>query len=360
MEDKQQKSSDHGHNDEFSIGKSAQERGLPYVPDCYVIPPSQRPDENTRTSKDVPVIDISGLHSTPHDRSLVVKDIGVACRQKGFFQIINHGISQSVLDEAITAASNFFELPNKYKQDFMSNDVAKPVRYGTGLKDGCDVVQFWRIFLKHYAHPLEKWIEYWPLNPPDYREKMAHYAVDVRNVAMEVMGAITESLGLGNSYMSEKLEDGMQVMAVNCYPPCSQPDRVLGLPPHTDYSCITILLQTGQGLQVISTNEEEWRLIPDNHGVLHVHVGDFLEVLSNGLYKSVLHRATLNSEKTRYSIASLHSLGMDEKVETAKELVDEQHPKGYKGSTFGDFLKFLSTNDIAEGSSFIENLKIKS
>ncbi|MCL7031089.1 hypothetical protein MKW94_027201, partial [Papaver nudicaule] len=155
---------------------------------------------------------------------------------------------------------------------------------------------------------------------------------DVRNVAMEVMGAITESLGLGNSYMREKLEDRMQVMAVNCYPPCPQPDRVLGLPPHTDYICVTILLQSGQGLQV----------------------------LSNGSYKSVVHRATLNSEKTRYSIASLHSLGMDEKVETAKELVDEQHPKGYKGSSFRDFLKFLSTNDIAEGSSFIENLKIKS
>ncbi|MCL7029971.1 hypothetical protein MKW94_024188 [Papaver nudicaule] len=191
-------------------------------------------------------------------------------------------------------------------------------------------------------------------------EKMASFAVDVKNVAMEVMGAITESLGLSNSYMREKLEDGMQVMAINCYPPCPQPDRVLGLPPHTDYSFVTILLQSGQGLQVMSTNEEEWRLIADNHGVLHVQVGDFLEVLSNGSYKSVVHRATLNSEKTRYSIASLHSYGMDEKVETAKELVDEQHPKGYKGSSFRDFLKFLSTNDIAEGSSFIENLKIKS
>ncbi|MCL7023384.1 hypothetical protein MKW94_027567 [Papaver nudicaule] len=84
-------------------------------------------------------------------------------------QIINHGISQSVLDEAIKTASNFFDLPNKYKQEFMSNDVARPVRYGTGLKDGYDVVQFWRIFLKHYAHPIEKWIEHWPSNPPDYR-----------------------------------------------------------------------------------------------------------------------------------------------------------------------------------------------
>ncbi|OVA07859.1 Non-heme dioxygenase N-terminal domain [Macleaya cordata] len=87
----------------------------------------------------------------------------------GFFQIINHGISQSVLDEALKTASDFFNLPRKEKEVLMSNDVNKPVRHGTGLKDGLDAVQFRRVFLKHYAHPLKDWIESWPANPPNYR-----------------------------------------------------------------------------------------------------------------------------------------------------------------------------------------------
>lgn len=56
----------------------------------------------------------------------------------------------------------------------MSNDVYKPVRYGTGLKDGDDKVQFWRVFLKHYANPLNEWIKLWPQNPPIYRLNSYH------------------------------------------------------------------------------------------------------------------------------------------------------------------------------------------
>lgn len=69
----------------------------------------------------------------------------------------------------------------------------------------------------------------------------------------------------------------------------------------------------------------------------------------------MVHRVTLNSEKT--SIASLHSLGMDEKIDTAKELIDEEHPKGYKESSFSDFLSFLSENEIGQGKSFLMTLK---
>lgn len=46
-------------------------------------------------------------------------------------------------------------------------------------------------------------------------------------------------------------------------------------------------------------------------------------------------------------------------METAKELVDEQHPKGYKESSFMDFLNFLSKSDIAEGKNFMNTLKIE-
>ena len=188
---------------------------------------------------------------------------------------------------------------------------------------------------------------------------MGKYAVEVRKLALELMGAITESLGIGPAYLDNKMEEGMQVMAANCYPACPQPELALGLPPHSDYSCLTILLQSSQGLEIMDADDGTWLAVPKLEGALEVHLGDHLQVLSNGLYKSVVHRATLNGERTRISVASFHSLGMDEKMETAEELVDEQHPKGYKASSFGDFLKFLSANNIGEGKSFIETLKIK-
>lgn len=85
------------------------------------------------------------------------------------YQIINHGISQSLMDGALSSASGFFNLPTPEKMKLMSNDVHKPVRYATSIKDGIDNIQLWRVFLKHYAHPLEDWIHSWPANPPYYR-----------------------------------------------------------------------------------------------------------------------------------------------------------------------------------------------
>lgn len=61
-----------------------------------------------------------------------------------------------------------------------------------------------------------------------------------------------------------------------------------------------------------------WKPVPKIDGALQVLVGDHIEVLSNGLYKSLVHGAVLNSERTRISIASLHSLGMDENMALQK------------------------------------------
>ncbi|CAK9168778.1 unnamed protein product [Ilex paraguariensis] len=159
-------SKNEGSSSSFPMGKTAQEKGWSHVPECYMIPPSHRPSLNPETAN-VPVIDLDGLDKDPAQRSLIIKNIGNACRTKGFFQIMNHGIPQSILDGAPSVAIGFFDLPTGEKVKFMSNDVHKPVRYGTSLRGGVDKVQFWRVFLKHYASPLKDWVELWPSNPPD-------------------------------------------------------------------------------------------------------------------------------------------------------------------------------------------------
>ncbi|XLU81358.1 hypothetical protein S245_004778, partial [Arachis hypogaea] len=281
--------------------------------------------------------------------------------------IVNHGISESVLEGAISVASKFFDLPTKEKLKLGSSDVRKPVRYATSLKNGVDKHQFWRVFLKHYAHPLNDWIHMWPDNPPDYREKMGRYCEEIKKVSLEVMEAILESLKLKASTtpaLTKKLEDGMQVMAVNCYPPCPEPAMALGLPPHSDYSCLTIVYQNCQGLEIMDSTTCSWKLVPHVPYALQVHIGDHFEVLSNGLFKSVVHRATLHRDRTRFSIVSLFSLGMDDKMGVAAELIDDddddhEHPKKYRESSFRDFLDFLASNDIAQGKNFIDTLKIE-
>jgi isopenicillin N synthase-like dioxygenase len=186
---------------------------------------------------------------------------------------------------------------------------------------------------------------------------MGEYSVEIQRVSMQLMDAILQGLGLRPLYMQEELEKGVQFLALNNYPQSSHQGDKIGLAPHSDYGFLTILLQSSPGLEVMPHGDDTWTAVPLIPGALHVHVGDHLEVLSNGRLKSLVHRAVLNPNEARISIASIHGLSKDKKVRCAEELVDQENPEMYRESSFQDFLDFLPSN-INNYRRFIESLKI--
>ncbi|OIW01475.1 hypothetical protein TanjilG_19401 [Lupinus angustifolius] len=341
------------------VALSPQESGLSYVPEAYLIPSLGK--RGSVPKAHIPVIDIAALRSdSGEERSRVTQEIKHACLRWGFFQVVNHGMTEPVLDDALSACLKFFESPQEAKQKYLSTNVFNPTRYSTGLKTANDSVQFWRMFLKHYGTPLSKWAETWPEDPSDYREKMGNFLEEFKRVSLDVIPAVIESLGVNPTKLTEKFKEGMDVVTVNCYPPCPQPELALGLPPHTDFGCVTILHQSDHGLEVFDEEDQTWKSVPAVPGALQVHIGDQFEALSNGIYKSVLHRATLNNVKTRISIAVQYSLDVDEQIHTAEELIDDEHPRKYKPSSLREFLNFLSRTDVAaSGKNYGETLKIE-
>lgn len=177
----------------------------------------------------------------------------------------------------------------------------------------------------------------------------------VQALQVQIMHIILKSLGLNRNKLDAEMENGAQVIAVNCYPACPQPELALGMPPHSDYGSLTILLQSNPGLQIID-KDNQWVPVPLHEGALIVHLGDQMEVMSNGIYKSVVHRAIVSSDTKRLSIASLHSLGLQKKIGPMQDLVGEDRPASYGEFSFGDFLEFLSRNDVTKGR-FIDTLK---
>lgn len=87
------------------------------------------------------------------------------------------------------------------------------------------------------------------------REKIGKYAVEARRVALQLMDAIFESLGLGQASMRKKLEEGMQLITTNIYSDSSKSDLTVGIAPHTDYGYITILIKNCDGFQILSGTE---------------------------------------------------------------------------------------------------------
>ncbi|KAM1797852.1 hypothetical protein ACFX12_031987 [Malus domestica] len=303
----------------------------------------------------VTTIDVNQLRQDSRTRPLMLQTIHDACQNKGFFQVVNHGISQGVIDDALGSLSNFFESAMEEKKIFLSDDVKKPVRFGTSRSNG-DAGKVSRDFIKLYANPIEDWIGLWPHDPTDFRENVGKYASEVRRLGIDIMGAVTESLGLSPTYLRNSLEQGMHILVANTYPQCSPTSKILGLPPHTDHSIITFLLESTSGLEIMDfTDSSAWKSIPAVKGTLKVIVGSHLEVLSNGMYKSVFHRATPSPRLSRVSVASFLSLRMGETVEPAVELVDEEHPQKYRATSLDEFFNHLSSN---EERPYIDCLKI--
>lgn len=185
---------------------------------------------------------------------------------------------------------------------------------------------------------------------------MGNYAAEVRRLSNEIMGAIVESLGLSPTYLRNKLEQGVHMIIANKYPQSSPSSNMLGVSSHTDHSFITILLENMSGLEIMDfTDDNAWKSVPATDSALKVLVGNHLEVLSNGLYKSVFHRVTASPLMSRVSVGSFLSLAMEDMVEPATELVDEDHPERYRASSLDEYMKFLS---FKEEKSYIESLKI--
>jgi isopenicillin N synthase-like dioxygenase len=103
-----------------------------------------------------------------------------------------------------------------------------------------------------------------------------------------VARAILESLGLaettkdidendGDDHIIKEFQDGSQLLVVNCYPSCPEPDLTLGIPPHSDYGFLTLLLQDEvKGLQI--QHEGRWVTVEPIPNSFVINVGDHLEV----------------------------------------------------------------------------------
>nr|DAD28626.1 TPA_asm: hypothetical protein HUJ06_030094 [Nelumbo nucifera] len=191
------------------------------------------------------------------------------------------------------------------------------------------------------------------------------YSQQAKFLYIKLVEAVLESLGLVGTTMKEdednvwkEFQDGSHLMVVNCYPSCPQPDLTLGMPPHSDYGFLTILLQDEvEGLQIQS--QGKWVTVEPLPNSFVVNVGDHLEIFSNGRYKSVLHRVLVNSSKSRMSVASLHSFGFDRVVRPSSKLVDEANPRRYKDTDFSSFLEYVSSCE-PKRKNFLESRKLTS
>ncbi|KAL2510813.1 2-oxoglutarate (2OG) and Fe(II)-dependent oxygenase superfamily protein [Abeliophyllum distichum] len=296
------------------------------VPLSHTFPPENRPGKLPfPTCSAIPIINLSNP-----ERLDTVQKIIKASLNFGFFQVINHGVSECVSTEALNVLKELFNMPGEE----ISRDAHKNgwVHMGSTMY-AIDGVHLWRDNIKHPCHPLEKCMQHWPQMPT--REVMATYVQEMRRLSFRILELISEGLGLEKGYFEEISQ--VQFLSASNYPACPDPSVTLGVLKHFDHSLITILFQGNvEGLQVL--HDGKWVGVGVVPNAFVVNIGTQLEIMSNGKLRSAEHRAVTNSEEDRLSIATFINPSPNCIIEPAKVLINESNPPLYDSFLFKDFI----------------------
>ncbi|KAL5203600.1 hypothetical protein ABZP36_008471 [Zizania latifolia] len=264
--------------------QSLSEAGISAVTPQYIKPPKERP-VFPAPSLDVPIVDVARFldgGAPPPEQLQAVAD---ACSQYGFFQVVNHGVEASTVEQMRGAWTRFFDLEMEEKK-VCSNSPAAPEGYGSraGVEKGACLD--WGDYYFLNVVPSEiKCRNKWPKSPHDLREITEEYGRNLMNLSEGLFRAISMSLGLGESYLHAAFGGGgggvAACMRVNYYPVCPQPGLTLGISSHSDAGGIAVLLADDgvKGTQV--RRGDTWYTVQPIPRAFLVNVGDQIQIISN-------------------------------------------------------------------------------
>ncbi|XVE72954.1 hypothetical protein DITRI_Ditri11bG0079000 [Diplodiscus trichospermus] len=325
------------------------------LPQSYIFPPETRPGKHIiPRCNTIPVVDLS--KALEHDRTNIVQQILMASQEFGFFQVINHGVSENLFNDTMNVFKEFFEMPAVDKAHIYSEDPKKPCRLYTSRPDNdTERVHLWRDCLKHPCHPLEECIKIWPEKPTRYRDTVAAYSIEAKKLGLRILELVAEGLGLESGYFGDKLSES-PILSVNHYPPCPDPSLTLGVSKHSDPNLITILHQGDvRGLQVLK--DGEWIGVEPLRNAFVVNIGHQLQIISNNKLKSAEHRAVTNSTIARTTAALFISPSDDCIIEPVKSLNDADDSQLYRAFQYKEFLRhYISV--MGDTESCLERYKL--
>lgn len=307
----------------------------------------------------LPVIDIAPLlHGG--STAAAARDIKAACRDTGFFYISGHGIAAQTIERLDTASRRFFELPLEEKKRIeMSRggrawrgffpvqgeltsgkpDLKEGVYFGTELS-ASDT----RVKAGVPMHGANQW----PESVPELKPAVLSFMSETTRAAHAVMRGIALSLDLEADYFERNYtSDPTVLFRVFHYPPAREIDGEWGVGEHTDYGLLTLLAQDDcGGLQVKA--RQGWVEAPPIDGTLVCNIGDMLDRLTGGWYRSTPHRVRNVSGRERLSFPLFFDPAFDAVIKplpaTAGSVQDDSGERWDRANvhafdgTYGDYL----------------------
>jgi isopenicillin N synthase-like dioxygenase len=290
----------------------------------------------------VPVIDVSPLvdrraHALA-ERALTAEQISAACRESGFFYVVDHGVDESLCRELETLSRTFFAQSETQKMQIAMSRGGRAWRgyfpVGRELTSGKPDRKEGLYFGAELPVDHPAVLAGTPLHGPNlfpaiagFREAVLHYLDSLTTLGHALMSGLSLGLGLDEHYFRQQYcVEPLILFRIFNYPHASAAHggetAAWGVGEHTDYGLLTILRQddTG-GLQVKSRSR--WIDAPPIQGSFLCNIGDMLERLTRGIYRSTPHRVLNTSPRDRLSFPFFFDPSFDARMVPVDGLVND-------------------------------------
>lgn len=311
----------------------------------------------------VPVIDVSALVRHGSRDQVVADEIGRACRDTGFFYVVGHGVDPTLVARLEALSRRFFALDRETKMRIRMSLGGRAWRgyfpVGGELTSGVPDDKEGIYFGSELPDVDARVRNGTPLHGRNlfpgidgFRESVLAYIAALTDLGHALMRGIARGLGLDAEYFARQYtSDPLILFRIFNYPallPSSDAQSRWGVGEHTDYGLLTILKQDDVGgLEVKS--RQGWVAAPPIEGSFVCNIGDMLDRMTRGLYRSTPHRAANRSERDRLSLAFFFDPSFDARVQPIETrltegFVDDRHERWDRASvhefsgTYGDYL----------------------
>ncbi|XP_021649315.1 LOW QUALITY PROTEIN: gibberellin 2-beta-dioxygenase [Hevea brasiliensis] len=295
----------------------------------------------------IPVINLMD----PDAKTLIVE----ACEEFGFFKLVNHGVPLEFMSRLETLAMNFFDLPQSEK-----DKVGPPDPFGYGNKRiGPNGDVGWIEYLLLNTNPQitsHKTLSIFQENPQIFRSAVEDYILAVKRMAYEVLELMADGLGIEPRNVLSKLvkdEKSDSCFRLNYYAPCPELQalsgrNLIGFGEHTDPQIISVLRSNNTtGLQ-ICLRDGTWVSVPPDQTSFFINVGDALQVMTNGRFKSVRHRVLADTRKSRISMIYFGGPPLSEKIAPLPSLLAEGEESLYEQFTWSEYKNSAYKSRLAD------------
>lgn len=301
----------------------------------------------------IPLIDYAKLTSTNSSvRAQEIQLLDTACREIGFFYLTNTDIDQALVRRIMGAAKRFFAQPLEEKLKIDIKNSINHRGYGAVGEEQLDELHkadwketFDMALDLNSDHPLAaKYPKmYGPnQNPSDpaVLETLHDYYVTAFGVAQGVLTAMADALQLESDFFTRCFKDHVTVLRMIHYPPRPSVEHDNGAGAHTDYGCVTLLLQDDIGGLEVKHRNGEWLQATPMEGALVVNIGDLMQRWTNDEYTSTAHRVRASQAGVhRYSVPFFVEPDYETTVACVPSCQSSDQPAKYDPIYSGDWIQ---------------------